>query len=59
MDVTLKDILAEVRNLSYLFYGYAVIWVLLVGYIYSLTRREKDLRDQIDELKKEIEAEKK
>ncbi len=59
MDVTLKDILAEVRNLSYLFYGYTVIWVLLVGYIYSLTRREKDLRDQIDELKKEIESEKK
>jgi len=59
MDVTLKDILAEVRNLSYLFYGYTVIWVLLVAYIYSLTRREKDLRDQIDELKKEIEAEKK
>ncbi len=59
MDVTLKDILAEVRNRSYLFYGYTVIWVLLVGYIYSLTRREKDLRDQIDELKKEIESEKK
>ncbi len=59
MDVTLKDILAEVRNLSYLFYGYTVIWVLLVGYIYSLTRREKNLRDQIDELKKEIESEKK
>ncbi len=59
MDVTLKDILAEVRNLSYLFYGYTVIWVLLVGYIYSLTRREKDLRDQIDELKKEIESDKK
>ncbi len=59
MDVTLKDILAEVRNLSFLFYGYTVIWVLLVGYIYSLTRREKNLRDQIDELKKEIESEKK
>lgn len=59
MDVTLKDLLAEIRNLSFLFYGYTVIWVLVVAYIYSLTRREKDLRDQIDELKKEIEAEKK
>lgn len=58
MDVTLKDILAEVRNLSFLFYGYTVIWILLVGYIYSLTRREKNLRDQIDELRKEIESEK-
>lgn len=59
MDVTLKDLLAEIRNLSFLFYGYTVIWVLLVGYIYSLTRREQNLRDQIDELKKEIESEKK
>ena len=59
MDVTLKDILAEIRNLSYLFYGYSVIWILVVGYIYSMTRREKNLRDEIDELKKEIESEKK
>jgi CcmD family protein len=59
MDVTLKDLLAEIRNLSFLFYGYTVIWVLLVGYIFSLTRRENNLRDEIDELKKEIESEKK
>ena len=59
MDVTLKDLLAEIRNLSFLFYGYSVVWVLVVGYIYSLTRREKNLRDQIDELKNEIESEKK
>lgn len=59
MNVTLQDLLAEIRNLSFLFYGYTVIWVLVVAYIYSLTRREKNLRDEIDELKKEIEAEKK
>lgn len=59
MEVTLKDLLAEIRNLSFLFYGYTVIWVIVVAYIYSLTRREKNLRDQIDELKKEIESDKK
>jgi CcmD family protein len=57
--VTLQDLLAEIRNLSFLFYGYTVIWVIVLGYIYTLSRREKNLRDQIDELKKEIEAEKK
>lgn len=57
--VTLQDLLAEIRNLSFLFYGYSVIWVIVLGYIYTLSRREKNLRDQIDELKKEIEAEKK
>lgn len=59
MEITLKDLLAEIRNLSYLFYGYTVIWVLLLAYLYALSRRERHLREQIDELKKEIEAEKK
>ncbi len=59
MEITLKDLLAEIRNLSYLFYGYTVIWVLLLAYLYALSRRERNLREQIDELKKEIEAEKK
>lgn len=59
VDITLKDLLAEIRNLSFLFYGYTVIWVLVVGYIYSLTRREKNLQNQIDELRKEIESESK
>lgn len=56
MEITLKDLLAEIRNLSYLFYGYTVIWVLLLAYLYTLSRRERNLREQIDELKKEIEA---
>lgn len=57
MDITLKDLLAEIRNLSYLFYGYTVIWVIIVGYIFWLSRREQNLRDEIDELKKSIEDE--
>lgn len=57
MEITLKDLLAEIRNLSYLFYGYTIIWVLLLAYLYTLSRRERNLREQIDELKKEIEAE--
>ncbi len=59
MEITLKDLLAEIRNLAYLFYGYTIIWVIIVGYIYSLSRREQNLRDQVAELKKEIEAENK
>lgn len=59
MEVTLKDLLAEIRNLSFLFYGYTVIWVIILLYIYSLSRREQNLRDQVDELKKSVEDEKK
>ena len=54
MQETLQQILIDVRNLSYLFYGYSVIWVIIVGYIFWLTRREKNLRDEIEELKREV-----
>jgi CcmD family protein len=54
MDVTLKDLLAEIRNLSFLFYGYTVIWVIILGYVYTLTRREQNLRNQIEELKQRM-----
>lgn len=54
MEVTLKDLLAEIRNLSFLFYGYTVIWVIIMIYVYSLSRREKSLRDEMNELKKSI-----
>jgi CcmD family protein len=57
MDITLKDLLAEIRNLSYLFYGYTVIWVIILGYVFLLSRREQNLRDEIDELKKSVENE--
>ena len=53
-QVTLQDLLAEIRNLAYLFYGYSVIWVIIVGYVFWLSRREQNLRDEIEELKKEI-----
>jgi CcmD family protein len=54
MQVTLQDLLAEIRNLSYLFYGYTVIWVIILLYVYSLSRREKNLRDEMNELKKTV-----
>ncbi|MBI3914641.1 MAG: CcmD family protein [Chloroflexi bacterium] len=54
MDITLKDLLAEIRNLSFLFYGYAAIWLIVVAYIFSLSRRESKLRDEVAELKRSL-----
>ncbi len=51
MEDLLKTILMEVRNLSYLFFGFAVIWIILFGYLYSLSRRENDLQNEIERLK--------
>ncbi len=53
MEDLLKTILMEVRNLSYLFFGFAVIWIVLFAYLYSLSRRENDLQHEIDRLKEE------
>ncbi len=53
MQVTLQDLLAEIRNLSFLFYGYTVIWVIILGYLFTLSRREQNLRNEIEELKKQ------
>jgi CcmD family protein len=53
MEDLLKDILREVRNLSYLFFAFGVIWMLLFLYLYSLSRRERDLQREVDEMKKE------
>ncbi len=59
MQVTLQDLLAEIRNLSYLFYGYTVIWVIILFYIFTLSRRERNLENEIEALKKSVEEEKK
>lgn len=52
MEDLLKQILIEVRNLSYLFFAFGVIWLLLFLYLYSISRRERDLKREIDELKR-------
>ncbi len=53
MEERLSEILREVRNLSYLFFAFGVIWALLFLYLYSLSRRERDLEREIQELKRE------
>lgn len=39
------------RSLSYLFMAYTIIWLVLFGYIYSLSRRNRSLRQELDALK--------
>lgn len=56
--VTLQDLLAEIRNLSFLFYGYTVIWVIILLYVFTLSRRERNLRDELEDLKRSVRDEK-
>ncbi|MGH9674068.1 MAG: CcmD family protein [Bryobacteraceae bacterium] len=40
---------------TYLFYGFAAVWVLLAGYVLTLVGREKRLRREVDTLKRMVE----
>jgi CcmD family protein len=53
MEDLLKEVLREVRNLSYLFFAFGLIWTLLFLYLWSLSRRRRDLQREVDEMKKE------
>lgn len=53
MEELLREILKEVRNLSYLFFAFGVIWVLLFAYLWSLSRRARELERELARLKAE------
>ncbi len=54
MNVTLPGLLADIRNLSYMFFGFALIWVVVIGYIWAVSRQERDLHAEVEELKKSV-----
>jgi len=39
-------------NLVYLFVAYAIIWIVLFGYMFFLTQQVSDLRGQLDALRR-------
>jgi CcmD family protein len=47
------------RNFLYMFYGFAAAWLIVVLYVISLVRREKDLRKQLDQLRHMLEHQEK
>jgi len=41
-------------GLKHLFYAFAIVWALLLGYVFSLARRQKQLGDELETLKKAL-----
>ena len=39
-------------GLKHLFYAFAIVWALLLGYVFSLARRQKQFADELENLKK-------
>jgi len=40
-------------NLGFLFAGFVVVWVLLAGYMFSLSVRQKKLSREVERLKQQ------
>jgi len=40
--------------LNYLFAAYAAIWIILAIYIFSIQFRERELRDELNRLKQQL-----
>mgnify|MGYP001425957309 CR=1 FL=1 len=45
----------DVRNFTYMFYGFATAFVILVVYVVSLALRERRLRSEIDRVRRMVE----
>jgi CcmD family protein len=39
------------KNLNFLFAAYAVVWALIIAYVFSLSRRQKKLAEEIEAVK--------
>ena len=48
----------EARNFTYMFYGFAAAFVILVIYVVSLALRERKLTHEIDRVRRMIERDK-
>ena len=45
----------DARNFTYMFYGFAAAFVILVVYVVSLALRERRLRREIDRVRRMVE----
>ena len=45
----------EARNFTYMFYGFAAAFVILVVYVVSLALRERKLKSEIDRVRRMVE----
>ena len=44
------------NNLNYLFAGFAIVWIGIIGYLLYLVSRLKVLKEELDELRREVES---
>jgi CcmD family protein len=43
------------QNFTFMFYGFTVAWLIIIGYVISIALREKTLRQELDRVKRMVE----
>jgi CcmD family protein len=43
------------QNYNFMFLGFSVAWLIVIGYVISIALREKKLRAELDRVKKMVE----
>ena len=43
----------SMKNLNFLFAAYAIVWLLIIGYLFSLSRRQKKLAQEIETVRQQ------
>lgn len=46
----------DARNFTFMFYGFAAVWLIVVLYVLTLVGREKKLRAEMTRLRQMIES---
>jgi CcmD family protein len=43
------------QNYNFMFYGFTVAWLIVIGYVISIALREKKLRRELEHVKRMLE----
>ena len=43
------------QNYTFMFFGFTVAWLIVIGYVIWIALREKRLRDELDRVKRMVE----
>jgi CcmD family protein len=43
------------KNFTYMFAGFTVAWLIVIGYVISIALRERGLRQELDRVKRLVE----
>ena len=47
--------MAEARNFTFMFYGFAAAWLIIAAYVMLIVTREKRLKDELARLRNLVE----